>query len=108
MRSSFFAVALSTVAVGSFAFVMGAPRTTGAAMVPQVPPRMVGDVTRDGQITAADALAILSFIVGKDLPGNFIIDPDGDAACRANTRLNGTDPTRHQPLHDLLAPQITA
>lgn len=60
----------------------------------QLPSREVGDVTRDGRIRASDALAILVDIVGKELPAHFILDPDGDAACRTNvTRID--DDGRH-------------
>ena len=52
-----------------------------ARALAQTPPRTVGDVTRDGSISAADALAILDYVVGNTLPGGFVIDPDGDAAC---------------------------
>ncbi|HEX3160512.1 MAG TPA: Ig-like domain-containing protein, partial [Gemmatimonadaceae bacterium] len=47
-------------------------RAQGAA----VPLR--GDVTGDGQITALDALAILSYTVGKSLPPEYTVMPNGD------------------------------
>ncbi len=38
-----------------------------------------GDVNRDGSVTAVDALAILSHVVGKPLPASYTVDLDGDA-----------------------------
>lgn len=65
--------------------VLTASSVTGRSSVQPplqaVVPRTVGDVTRDGAVSAADALAILTHVVGSTLPGGFIIDPDGDAAC---------------------------
>lgn len=40
---------------------------------------MRGDVNGDGQITALDALAVLSSTVGRTLPAGFTIMPNGDA-----------------------------
>ncbi len=38
-----------------------------------------GDVNGDGVVTAVDALALLSHVVGKPLPGAFTVELDGDA-----------------------------
>ena len=38
-----------------------------------------GDVNRDGSVTAVDALAILSHVVGKPLPATYTVELDGDA-----------------------------
>ncbi|HEU0080023.1 MAG TPA: dockerin type I domain-containing protein, partial [Longimicrobiaceae bacterium] len=38
-----------------------------------------GDVNRDGSVTAVDALAILSHVVGKPLPAFYTVELDGDA-----------------------------
>ncbi|HEX2188410.1 MAG TPA: invasin domain 3-containing protein [Longimicrobiaceae bacterium] len=38
-----------------------------------------GDVNRDGAVTAGDALAVLSEVVGKTLPAGYTVASDGDA-----------------------------
>ncbi len=38
-----------------------------------------GDVNRDGSVTAVDALAVLSHVVGKPLPASYTVELDGDA-----------------------------
>ena len=38
-----------------------------------------GDVNRDGGVTAVDALAVLSHVVGKPLPATYTVAQDGDA-----------------------------
>ncbi|MEW5928542.1 MAG: invasin domain 3-containing protein [Gemmatimonadota bacterium] len=38
-----------------------------------------GDVNRDGGVTAVDALAVLSHVVGKPLPATYTVQQDGDA-----------------------------
>ncbi|HLL46283.1 MAG TPA: dockerin type I domain-containing protein, partial [Longimicrobiaceae bacterium] len=38
-----------------------------------------GDVTADGNLTASDALAVLSHVVGKPLPAGYTAELDGDA-----------------------------
>jgi hypothetical protein len=42
---------------------------------------LVGDPSRDGQITSADALGVLSHVVGKPLPAGWSMDVRGDANC---------------------------
>jgi hypothetical protein len=53
----------------------------GAQTVPlsaQQSPGLVGDVNGDGEITAVDALAVLSHVVGRPLPAGYRVSPDGD------------------------------
>ncbi|HLL48641.1 MAG TPA: dockerin type I repeat-containing protein, partial [Longimicrobiaceae bacterium] len=40
---------------------------------------MRGDVTADGNLTASDALAVLSHVVGKPLPAGYTAELNGDA-----------------------------
>jgi hypothetical protein len=42
---------------------------------------LVGDPSRDGQITSADALGVLSHVVGKPLPEGWSMSLRGDANC---------------------------
>ncbi|HEX7243689.1 MAG TPA: Ig-like domain-containing protein, partial [Longimicrobiaceae bacterium] len=42
-------------------------------------PLLRGDVNADGSVTAVDALAVLSHVVGKTLPAGFTVSPNGDA-----------------------------
>src|SRR5690606_22254967 len=42
-------------------------------------PALRGDVNQDGRITAVDALAVLSGVVGKTLPDGYRLLPHGDA-----------------------------
>src|SRR5690606_8378011 len=38
-----------------------------------------GDIDQDGRVTAVDALAVLSGVVGKTLPEGYLLLPNGDA-----------------------------
>jgi hypothetical protein len=38
-----------------------------------------GDVNGDGQVTVLDALAVIAYVVGKELPAEYQIFPNGDA-----------------------------
>jgi hypothetical protein len=42
---------------------------------------LVGDPSRDGQITSADALGVLSYVVGRPLPEGWSMNVRGDANC---------------------------
>ncbi|HEX5870826.1 MAG TPA: dockerin type I domain-containing protein [Longimicrobium sp.] len=42
---------------------------------------LVGDPSRDGQITSADALGVLSYVVGRPLPQGWVMTVRGDANC---------------------------
>ncbi|HEX2079832.1 MAG TPA: hypothetical protein VHG08_19100 [Longimicrobium sp.] len=42
---------------------------------------LVGDPSRDGQITSADALGVLSYVVGRPLPEGWSVAVRGDANC---------------------------
>lgn len=96
-----FCPSLPAILIGHVLLAAGTP--VGA----QVVPRTVGDVTRDGKITAADALAVLVHVVGKTLPQGFSVDPDGDAACRGN--VVGIHPQGNvHKLHHMGTSSITA
>jgi len=42
---------------------------------------LVGDPSRDGQVTSLDALGVLSYVVGKPLPAGWNMRMGGDADC---------------------------
>src|SRR4051794_40339831 len=50
-----------------------APAATPAGTV------LRGDVNGDGQVTVLDALAVIAYVVGKELPAEYQIFPNGDA-----------------------------
>jgi hypothetical protein len=63
--------------------------TSGARMTWKMPladtrvrhDALVGDPSRDGQITSADALGVLSYVVGRPLPEGWSMSVRGDANC---------------------------
>ncbi|HEX8317903.1 Ig-like domain-containing protein [Longimicrobium sp.] len=62
----------------AFALALALVSGTAAPLAGQAAPALRGDVNQDGQITALDALAILSHTVGRPLPAGFRIMPNGD------------------------------
>ena len=104
------AVIALTVALITFPRLVAPSSSVHGSAVPQeTPPRTVGDVTRDGKISAGDALAVLAHIVGKSVPSHFILDPDGDAVCRGNVaRIYHEGQEDEKPIHVVVgSPFIT-
>ncbi|HEX8271168.1 MAG TPA: Ig-like domain-containing protein, partial [Longimicrobiaceae bacterium] len=62
---------------GALLFLFGASARPAAAQSGAIGIR--GDVTADGNLTASDALAVLSHVVGKPLPAGYSAELDGDA-----------------------------
>ncbi|HEU0078196.1 MAG TPA: dockerin type I domain-containing protein, partial [Longimicrobiaceae bacterium] len=62
---------------GALLFLFGASVRPAAAQSGAIGIR--GDVTADGNLTASDALAVLSHVVGKPLPAGYSAELDGDA-----------------------------
>jgi adhesin/invasin len=62
---------------GALLFLFGAFARPAAAQSGAIGIR--GDVTADGNLTASDALAVLSHVVGKPLPAGYSAELDGDA-----------------------------
>ena len=62
-----------------------APVTTASFQIAPV----VGDVTLDGVVNAADAGAVLSYSVQLPVPGGYRLTPNGDANC--DGRINAFD-----------------
>jgi hypothetical protein len=60
------------------AFAIAAANTVAAQA--QQPPRMYGDVSADGRVSAIDAQAVLTAVVGLSLPTSYR-KTDGDADC---------------------------